>query len=219
MSGGTPLVIADAVTTMAVPVLDRAIADVSKWASASGVLPAFDLEIWAAAAVNLTAAKLYGLVLVAGPIVADAVDTTDFANDELDVTAHALNTGDGPVQLTTSNTLPTGLALATDYWIIEKTTGTVKLALSLADALAGTAVAFSDVGVGTHTLTGASASRVRYIDFGFLGGASDGAISLTADIGYGARVAHKSNVIGYAVGATLSTTVATTVTATRVQDR
>ncbi len=84
----------------------------------------------------------------------DDVDTVDFANDELDVAAHAYTTGDGPMQLVTSDTLPTGLELATDYWIVVIDAGTIQLADTFAKAIAAvpTPVTFSDVGVGTHTI-------------------------------------------------------------------
>lgn len=64
-------------------------------------------------------------------------------------------TGDR-VQLTTSGALPAGLALATDYYVIpyqRKTTKRIKLASSLANALAGTAIDFTTTGSGTMTIT------------------------------------------------------------------
>lgn len=92
----------------------------------------------------------------------DDVDTVDFANNELDLAAHAYESGDGPLQLTTTDTLPTGLALLTNYWAIKKDDGTIQLASTFANAVAAvpTAVAFSDVGVGTHTIS-ATATTTR----------------------------------------------------------
>jgi hypothetical protein len=57
------------------------------------------------------------------------------------------------VQLTTTGTLPTGLSLATDYWLVRQGATTAKFATSYANALAGTVVAYTDAGTGTHTLT------------------------------------------------------------------
>lgn len=57
------------------------------------------------------------------------------------------------VRFTTSGTLPTGLSLATDYWTIRVSTTTCRVATSLANAIAGTAIAFTDAGSGTHTMT------------------------------------------------------------------
>lgn len=72
---------------------------------------------------------------------------------------HGLLTGDGPVQLTTSNTLPAGLSLATDYYIIKLSADTFSLATTRTNAYAGTAVDITGTGTGTHTLAGASAKR------------------------------------------------------------
>lgn len=82
------------------------------------------------------------------------VSTVDFANNELDLSTSDVysTTGEGPVQIQTSNTLPTGLSLHLDYYIIVVNTGTIQLATSRANALAGTAVSFSDGGTGTHTI-------------------------------------------------------------------
>ncbi len=66
--------------------------------------------------------------------------------------AHTLATG-LLVRLTTGTTLPAGLALATDYFIISVNANEVKFASSLANAQAGTAVNITDRGTGTHTIT------------------------------------------------------------------
>jgi hypothetical protein len=57
------------------------------------------------------------------------------------------------VRFTTSGTLPTGLSLATDYWLVRVSATTARVATSLANAIAGTVIAFTDAGTGTHTLT------------------------------------------------------------------
>ncbi len=57
------------------------------------------------------------------------------------------------VRLTTSGTLPAGLATATDYYVIKVTDGTFKLATSYANAIAATAINITDAGTGTHTIT------------------------------------------------------------------
>lgn len=57
------------------------------------------------------------------------------------------------VRFTTTTTLPTGLALATDYWLINVSPTTSLVATSYTNAKAGTAIAFTDAGTGTHTLT------------------------------------------------------------------
>jgi hypothetical protein len=67
-------------------------------------------------------------------------------------TAHGKISGYGPVRLTTSDTLPAGLSTGTDYWLINVDANTVKFATSAANALAGTAVDFTDVGAGTFAM-------------------------------------------------------------------
>jgi hypothetical protein len=72
-----------------------------------------------------------------------------FANDEY------YGVGDG-VRLTTTNTLPGGLATATTYYIIrgdQIASKRYKLATSVANAYAGTAINITSSGTGTHTCT------------------------------------------------------------------
>jgi hypothetical protein len=57
------------------------------------------------------------------------------------------------VQLTTSGTLPGGLAAATDYFVIKVTDLTCRFATSYANAVAGTFVNITDAGTGTHNIT------------------------------------------------------------------
>lgn len=56
------------------------------------------------------------------------------------------------VQVSTTTTLPAGLAAATDYYVIKLTDTTIKLATSYANAVAGTAIDITSTGTGTHTL-------------------------------------------------------------------
>lgn len=56
------------------------------------------------------------------------------------------------VQVSTTTTLPAGLAAATDYYVIKVTDTTAKLATSYANAVAGTAINITDAGTGTHTI-------------------------------------------------------------------
>lgn len=57
------------------------------------------------------------------------------------------------VRLTTTTTLPGGLATATDYYFIRMSDTTFELASSYANAIAGTQVNITDAGTGTHTVT------------------------------------------------------------------
>lgn len=56
------------------------------------------------------------------------------------------------VRFTTTTTLPTGLSLNTDYWLVRVTATTARVATSYANYVAGTVVAYTDGGTGTHTL-------------------------------------------------------------------
>lgn len=57
------------------------------------------------------------------------------------------------VRFTTTTTLPTGLSLATDYWLIRVSATTALVAASYADYVAGNAITYTDAGTGTHTMT------------------------------------------------------------------
>lgn len=80
--------------------------------------------------------------------------TADFTNDEIDHANHQLRSGDGPVQLTTTTTLPAGLDLLQNYWVSVVDGTAMQLHLTQADALAGSnPVGMTDAGTGTHTMT------------------------------------------------------------------
>ena len=58
------------------------------------------------------------------------------------------------VQFTNSGgALPTGLSTLTDYWLIRVSATTARVATSYANYVAGTAIAYTDAGTGTHPLT------------------------------------------------------------------
>lgn len=85
----------------------------------------------------------------------DVIESVDAGTDELTLTAHAYQTGDGPVRLTTTDTLPGGTAVATDYWVVVVDIDTVKLTATRAAAVAAIPSVFVDVinaGVGVHTI-------------------------------------------------------------------
>jgi hypothetical protein len=58
-----------------------------------------------------------------------------------------------PVSFTTTGALPTGLVAGTIYWTIRVSATTSRLATSLTNAVATTAIAFTDAGSGTNTMT------------------------------------------------------------------
>lgn len=83
------------------------------------------------------------------------------ATDVCTTAAHDFTTG-LKVQLTTSNILPAGLALATDYFVIVIDSSTYKLASSYANAIAGTNIDITSTGTGTHTITPVAIAGASY---------------------------------------------------------
>lgn len=79
--------------------------------------------------------------------------------DQIAVTASSELITGRKIQLTTSGTLPTGLALATDYYIIVIDTTHIKLATSLANAETGTGIDITGAGSGTNTATHTGTAR------------------------------------------------------------
>jgi len=73
---------------------------------------------------------------------------TAATTDIITSNAHGLVNGN-MVVLSTTDTLPAGLAVSTVYYVIEKTTNTFKLAKTPE----GPAVDITDTGTGTHTFT------------------------------------------------------------------
>lgn len=81
--------------------------------------------------------------------------TVDAATNELIFAADELyGVGDG-VRVSTTTTLPGGLAAATTYYVIRSdyTRKRIRLATSVANAYAGTAIDITSAGSGTHTCT------------------------------------------------------------------
>ncbi len=88
----------------------------------------------------------------------DTVESVDAGTNQLTLTSHNYQTGTGPVTLSTSGTLPAPLSPASNYYLIRDSANLVRVATSLANALAGTAVNITDAGTGTHTINWAGPS-------------------------------------------------------------
>jgi hypothetical protein len=83
----------------------------------------------------------------------------DIATEIITVTAHGFVTGQRVLYSNGGGTAPTGLTNATNYFVIKVTNNTLKLATTLVNAMAGTAINITAVGLGTaHTLTASSFS-------------------------------------------------------------
>lgn len=95
------------------------------------------------------------------PGTASEVDVTD---NEVTIPSHGFATGLA-CTLTTTGTLPAGLATATTYYLIVVDANTVKFASSLANALAGTAINITDEGssAGVNTVAVTALSAELYV--------------------------------------------------------
>lgn len=203
------VVFASAVTTLPFPPLVCGYVD-DVWNIGDAVWPEFDIEIWAAATVNLTLAELWKGKL--HPlVVADAVFTAANATDLFTKAAHGLRNGDGPVfPVNAGGALPTGLTVGEGYYVVLVDANTFRLATTRKNALAGTYVNITTDGTGTQTLQdSADTKRVHWHSMGLLGNYGDGAIALAEQKAYTARCKHDPKAIAYTISATLSAAVAT----------
>jgi len=78
--------------------------------------------------------------------------TADAGTNICTVTASVKTFTGTPVKFTSTDTLPAGLSENTLYFLIYQSTTTFKVATSLANALAGTAIDITDTGTGTHAM-------------------------------------------------------------------
>jgi hypothetical protein len=116
------------------------------------------------------------------------------------------------VRFTTTTTLPTGLSLATDYWLVRVSATTARVATSLSNAIAGTVIAYTDAGSGTHAVGseaffvaqtlptggGPNLSASSYTNSGGTNGrafSGSPTMGATADA-YACRVLHSGNAAG-----------------------
>jgi len=99
-------------------------------------------------------------------------------DDTITEAAHGLQTGD-VVQFSTTTTLPTPLAAATDYFVIRVSSSLIKIASSAANAENGIALDLADDGSGTHTLTSQEVAK-RALDV-HVGNAIDVDLDYTTD--------------------------------------
>ena len=80
-----------------------------------------------------------------------ATSDVNTSNETLTEASHKFQTGDA-VQISSTDTIPAGLAASTTYYVINASSSTIKLATTLANAKAGTAINLTSQGVGTHTI-------------------------------------------------------------------
>ena len=118
--------------------LQYASQNVTTTTTSKAQIVASNYAIQANVTVNTPAAKTFTAA-------ADDIITT--------ATAHGFETGLKGQASTSGSDLPDGLLTSTDYFVIVLSPTTFKLASSLSNALAGTAVDITDAGTGTHTFT------------------------------------------------------------------
>ena len=80
-----------------------------------------------------------------------ATSDINTSNETFTEASHKYQTGDA-VEVSTSDTIPGGLAVLTTYYVINASSSTIKLSTTLANAKAGTAINITSQGVGTHTI-------------------------------------------------------------------
>lgn len=123
--------------------------------TATQVKTAVDASITAAALVDVSVSGTGSNAQVTAavtPLAGGTASSINLSTEVVTITAHGGVTG-LKGQLTTTGTLPTGLATSTDYYIIKVDANSVKFASSLANAQAGTAINLTGDGSGTHTFT------------------------------------------------------------------
>jgi hypothetical protein len=87
------------------------------------------------------------------------IASVDTANDRVNLGTHNLETGDGPIRLTTTGGLPAPLAVATDYYVIKYDATNISFATTLANAYAGTKIDLTTAGSGTNQVVTATTFR------------------------------------------------------------
>lgn len=88
-----------------------------------------------------------------GTAITTAITGADATANTIAAVAHPFESGDGPVRFTGAD-LPAGLELVTDYWLVVSSSSALKVAASLADAIAEvpTTIDLADVGSGSMAI-------------------------------------------------------------------
>lgn len=93
--------------------------------------------------------------------------TVSAASDTLTIAAgHDWATGDGPVRVTATGTVPGGLAPGVDYFVVVVDDVTIRLATTRGNALAGTTIDLTSTGTGTVSVAAGIAPNLdEHTDF------------------------------------------------------
>ena len=102
-------------------------------------------------------------------ITTTTISATCTADATFDILTSAIDIPTGTkVVLSTTDTLPAGLSIETDYWVNRQSSTTVKLAETYLSAWQSGSIDITDTGTGTHTITAyrerlAKPDECRYI--------------------------------------------------------
>lgn len=136
--------------------------------TATQVKTAVDASVAASALISVAVSGTGSTAQVAAaatPLAGGVASEVDVTNNTLAIPSHGFVVG-LKVRFTTTGTLPAGLALATDYFVIVVDSDTIAVGSSLANALAGTRVDItnqgSDGGVGTATAVALAGATVGF---------------------------------------------------------
>lgn len=135
--------------------------------TADQIVTAIDASVAASALISVAVSGTGATVQAAAsatPLAGGVASEVDVADNEITIPSHGLTEG-LKGQLTTTGTLPAGLSLATDYFVIVVDANTIQLATSLALAQAGTAVDITNQGasasVNTFTATALAGGTIK----------------------------------------------------------
>lgn len=119
----------------------------------------------AEAAANFAAFVLQRALVFADMTLAAAADLTADTISFVDANGvalkHNLETGDGPVRFTTTGALPTGLAAATDYYVIRVDAFKIALATTLNASIVGTKINLTGQPTGTNVIIDQAGTKRR----------------------------------------------------------
>lgn len=177
----------------------------------ASVAPCFDLELWAGSAaaagvaIAVTNAQLFAGVVRPFTIASQAITSVAHGSSTITKNNHGLQSGDGPLRITSDGTVPGGVD-GIDVYAIKLGANTFKPAASRALALAGTPIALSTDGTGTISIAGTvETQRLYWTSVGMLGNAGDGAVALDVVKGYRQRFDHRSRCYCYGLVITVDT--------------
>lgn len=115
---------------------------------------------------SVPGAALANVSLISNGLSTDSYASTNFtvnaSTDVITPTAMTLSNYQA-VTLTTTGTLPAGLATSTTYYVSGATGSTFKLATTLANAIAGTTIDITTTGTGTHSVAATQMGKVKKI--------------------------------------------------------